>query len=44
MILEIYFFLYDKVWKDYECIQSDIFDHLLVMVKEFDLRLYQYSG
>lgn len=42
--IEVYFFLYDKVWKDYECIQSDIFDHLLVMVKEFDLRLYQYSG
>ena len=40
---EVYFFLSDKVWKEYEQIQSDIFDHLLVMVKEFDLKLYQYS-
>lgn len=41
--IEIYFFLSDKIWKEYEQIQSDIFDHLLVMVKEFDLKLYQYS-
>lgn len=39
--IEVYFFLSDKVWKRYEQIQSDIFDHLLVMVKEFDLKLYQ---
>ena len=39
--IEVYFFLSDKVWKEYEQIQSDIFDHLLVMVGEFDLRLYQ---
>lgn len=41
--IEVYFFLSDKVWKEYEQIQSDIFDHLLVMIKEFDLKLYQYS-
>ena len=41
--IEVYFFLYNKVWKDYERSQSDIFDHLLVMVQEFDLKLYQYS-
>ena len=39
--IEIYFFLTDKVWDEFERIQSDIFDHLLVMVKEFDLVLYQ---
>ena len=39
--IEVYFFLTDKVWSEYEHIQSDIFDHLLVMVKEFDLKLYQ---
>lgn len=39
--IEVYFFLSDKVWAEYEQIQSDIFDHLLVMVKEFDLKLYQ---
>ena len=41
--IEVYFFLSDKVWNEFERIQSDIFDHLLVMVKEFDLALYQYS-
>lgn len=29
--------------EEYERIQSDIFDHLLVMVQKFDLKLYQYS-
>ena len=42
--IEVYFFLSDKVWKEYEEIQSDIFDHLLVMVKEFDLKLYQLEN
>ena len=41
--IEVYFFLSDKVWNEYEQIQSDIFGHLLVMVREFDLKLYQYS-
>ena len=41
--IEVYFFLTDKVWDEFERIQSDIFDHLLVMVKVFDLELYQYS-
>lgn len=39
--IEIYFFLTEKRWKEFEQIQSDIFDHLLVMVKEFELQLYQ---
>lgn len=39
--VQVYFFLRNKSWKDYERIQSDIFDHLLVMVKSFDLKLYQ---
>ncbi|MBQ8521289.1 MAG: mechanosensitive ion channel [Bacteroides sp.] len=41
--IQVYFFLRNKVWKEYERIQSDIFDHLLVMVKDFGLKLYQYS-
>ena len=40
---QVYFFSRNKVWKKYERIQSDIFDHLLVMVGKFDLKLYQYS-
>lgn len=39
--IEVYFFLTDKVWVEYETIQSDIFDHLLAMSSEFGLKLYQ---
>ena len=42
--IEVYFFLTDKVWDEFERIQSDIFDHLLVTVKEFDLKLYQLDN
>lgn len=38
-----YFFSRNKVWREYERIQSDIFDHLLAIVGKFDLKLYQYS-
>lgn len=41
--IQVYFFSRNKVWKDYERIQSDIFDHLLAIVGKFGLRLYQYS-
>ena len=37
--VQVYFFSRNKVWKEYERIQSDIFDHLLVMVGKFDLKL-----
>jgi miniconductance mechanosensitive channel len=39
--LEIYCFTNTTAWTDYEGIQSDIFDHLLAIVPEFGLRLYQ---
>jgi miniconductance mechanosensitive channel len=39
--LEIYCFTNTTVWAEYEDIQSDIFDHLLAIVPEFGLRLYQ---
>ena len=39
--VEIYCFTNTTVWADYEDIQSDIFDHLLAIVPEFGLRLYQ---
>ena len=41
--LKIYFFSSNKVWKDYESIQSNIFDHLLAIVPQFGLKVYQYS-
>ncbi|MBU2135938.1 MAG: mechanosensitive ion channel family protein [Alphaproteobacteria bacterium] len=39
--LEIYAFANTVVWEDYEAIQSDIFDHVLSILPEFDLRLFQ---
>ena len=39
--LEIYCFTNTTVWTEYEDIQADIFDHLLAVVSEFGLRLYQ---
>ena len=39
--LEIYCFTSTTEWAVYEDIQSDIFDHLLSIVPEFGLRLYQ---
>lgn len=39
--LEIYAFSSDKAWVNYENIQSDIFDHVLSIINEFDLRIFQ---
>lgn len=39
--LEIYCFTNTTVWADYESIQADIFDHLLAIVPDFGLRLFQ---
>ena len=39
--IQIYIFTDTTAWVEYEGIQSDIFDHLLAIVPEFDLRVYQ---
>jgi miniconductance mechanosensitive channel len=39
--IEIYVFTNDVVWKNYEAIQADIFDHLLAVVPQFELRVFQ---
>ncbi|SVC56234.1 uncharacterized protein METZ01_LOCUS309088, partial [marine metagenome] len=39
--LEIYVFCKDTDWGRYESIQADLFDHILAVVSEFDLRLFQ---
>lgn len=39
--LEIYAFTNETAWVKYEGIQSDIFDHLLSIVGEFGLRVFQ---
>lgn len=42
--IEIYVFTNDTRWANYETIQADIFDHLLAVIKEFELRTFQYPG
>ncbi|MEE9463034.1 MAG: mechanosensitive ion channel family protein, partial [Bacteroidales bacterium] len=39
--LEIYVFSNDQAWANYEAIQSDIFDHILAVLPEFDLKVFQ---
>ena len=39
--LEIYVFTNNTNWIDYEEIQSDIFDHLISALDQFDLKIYQ---
>lgn len=39
--LELYVFSNDQVWANYEAIQADIFDHILAVLSEFDLRVFQ---
>jgi len=39
--IQIYVFINDTNWVSYESIQSDIFDHLLAVSQEFDLKVFQ---
>ena len=41
MPIEVYFFTREKDWAQHEKQQSDIFDHLMSIVPDFGLRLYQ---
>ncbi|MFS4431015.1 mechanosensitive ion channel family protein [Chryseobacterium sp. GVT01B] len=41
--LEVYCFANDSKWERFEQIQADIFDHLLVASKEFELQVMQVS-
>jgi miniconductance mechanosensitive channel len=40
--MEIYVFLKEQRWVEYEGIQADIFDHILAVVQEFGLKVFQY--
>ena len=42
--IEIYVFSNNTNWIEYEEIQSDIFDHLLSVLNEFELKIYQYPS
>lgn len=39
--VEIYVFSKDKAWANYESIQADIMDHVLAILPEFGLQVYQ---
>ena len=39
--MQLYFFTDTVVWVDYEGIQSDVFDHVLAVIPEFGLRVFQ---
>ncbi len=42
--IQVYVFAATTVWADYEDIQADIFDHILAIIPEFDLRVFQYPS
>ncbi len=39
--LELYFFSAIKEWVPYERLQADVFDHVLAIIREFDLQVFQ---
>lgn len=39
--LELYFFSAIKAWVPYEGVQADVFDHVLAIIPEFDLHVFQ---
>jgi miniconductance mechanosensitive channel len=39
--VELYFFLKEKEWVAYEGWQADVFDHVLAVIPEFGLRVFQ---
>ena len=39
--IQIYVFTNDTGWVRYEGIQADIFDHLLAIIPEFGLKVFQ---
>lgn len=42
--LQVYAFTNTTAWVEYEGIQSDLFDHLLSILPEFGLRVYQHPS
>lgn len=39
--IQIYCFSKDQAWADFEKVQADIFDHILAVVPEFELNIFQ---
>lgn len=42
--MQIYCFSREQAWVQYEMVQADIFDHVLAVLPEFDLKVFQYPG
>lgn len=42
--IQIYVFTTTINWAEYEDIQADIFDHILAVIPEFELRIYQFPS
>ena len=40
--VEIYVFCKDQEWAKYEAVQADIFDHILAVLPEFELSVFQF--
>ena len=39
--IQIYCFSKDQAWTKYEQVQADIFDHILAVIPEFELNIFQ---
>lgn len=39
--MQLYCFSREQAWANYESVQADIFDHLLAVIQEFDLKVFQ---
>lgn len=44
MPIEVYCFSAKQVWVEYEKVQSDIFDHIMAVIPQFNLRVFEYPG
>ncbi|MCU4166366.1 mechanosensitive ion channel family protein [Marinilabiliaceae bacterium A049] len=42
--IEFYVFSNDQAWANYESIQADIMDHILAVLPEFELKVYQFPS
>lgn len=42
--MQLYFFSSNKVWEYYEAFAADVIDHLLAVIPQFDLRIYQRAS
>lgn len=44
MPIQIYCFSARQIWEEYEKVQADIFDHIMAVIPEFNLKVFEYPG